>query len=119
METRFYRTNFLGGFMNKNMLLIELQKNNINENICLIDPVICPEGALCLKKDDSNEWDVILNERGEFLIKEHFNSENDACRFFLKKALTDPTNRKDFNTKNLIKLMDESKQLLKKYRLDD
>ena len=91
--------------MNTKELLIELRNNNINENICLVNPAICLEGALCLIKDDNYEWDVLLNERGSYLIKEHFTSEDDACRFFLKKALSEPTNRKDFNAKDLIRLM--------------
>jgi hypothetical protein len=77
-------------------LIIELHANNIKETACLILPNVPVEGALCLIKADDSHWRVILNERGEYLTDKTFQSEHDACRFFLKKALFDPTYRKDF-----------------------
>ena len=101
--------------MNIHELKKELTKNNINKKMCLINPVLCPEGALCLINNDNNSWDVILNDRGDYLINERFILEDDACKFFLKNALIELTFRNDFNPKDIQKLLKESKDLLKKY----
>ena len=93
----------------------ELGKNNVNKKSCLINPVICPEGALCLKKESNNLWIVSLNERGEFRINKEFNNEHDACRFILLKVLSDPTYRNDFEPKDLIDFKIKKEELLKKY----
>ena len=38
----------------------------------------------------------VIAEEGGYNIDRTFDSENDACRFFLKEALSDPICRKDF-----------------------
>ncbi|MFA7059873.1 MAG: hypothetical protein WC156_03540 [Pedobacter sp.] len=104
--------------MNIDQLSKELINNNINDKACLINPRLCPEGALCLKNNDDNVWVVTLNERGEFRINETFNSEHDACRFFLFKVISDPTYRNDFNPSDLINFKEMKKNLLKKYEFE-
>ncbi|MBN2655258.1 MAG: hypothetical protein JXR79_09150 [Nitrospirae bacterium] len=93
----------------------ELIRNNINLKACLINPIICPEGALCIKKNEHNNWVVILNERGEFRINEKFNSEHDACRFFLLNVFSDPTYINDFKSEDLINFEIQKNALLNKY----
>lgn len=100
--------------MTTDELAVELQANKINENVCLILPVTPVEGALCLVTRDS-EWNVILNERGEYLIDESFASEDAACRFFLKEALLEPTFRKDFTASSLSDWPQRKKEIIKKY----
>lgn len=95
----------------------ELKNNKIKESTCLINPPFCIEGALCLKQEDNGSWSVIFVERGEYLTQETFKSENDACRFFLKKALLDPTNRIDFKQSDLIDFKEHIKEVLNKYGL--
>lgn len=101
--------------MRINELKQELKNNNIKETVCLINPKICLEGALCLKKEREDLWIVILNERGEFRINEQFRNEEDACKFMLLKVISDPTYRKDFNPKDLITFKKNKEEILKKY----
>ena len=101
--------------MNIKELEEELKKNNINQKSCLINPKICPEGALCLKKEENDLWTVTLNERGEFRIKEEFYNEHDACRFFLFNVISDPTDRNDFEQKDLFDFQKNKTKFLKKY----
>jgi hypothetical protein len=94
----------------------ELEKNGMNTKACLINPEVCPEGALCLIKErDKDFWTVIKNERGEYLINEKFYSENDACRFFFRKVISDPTYHTDFKQDDLIDFPKRKAELLKKY----
>jgi hypothetical protein len=97
-----------------------LLENKINTSACLINPPICREGALCLREEPSGVWTVTLNERGEYLINDSFTSEDAACRYFLRKVLSDPTYRMDFKQADLetydtfAKKRDE---ILRKYNL--
>ena len=93
----------------------ELKKNNINEKACLIYPSLCIEGALCLCRENDDSWSVTLNERGEYRVKEKFYTENDACRFFFMKVISDPTYRNDFQPSDLLEFLKRKKDLLKKY----
>jgi hypothetical protein len=104
--------------MTTNELITELRANNIKDGVCLILPAAAVEGALCLLKADDDPWHVVLNERGEYLIKETFQSEHDACRFFLKKALLEPTYRKDFTPAVLQTWALKQKQILAQYGFD-
>ncbi len=101
-----------------NDLRQELKKNNIDERIALINPSYCPEGALCLTKRDEGTWAVTLTERGEYLVNESFASEQEACRFFLKHVLKDPTYRKDFKQSDLHGWREKARQLLREYGFD-
>ncbi len=93
-----------------------MKKNNILEQACLIEPIVCQEGALCLIRDEDEQgWRIILNERGDYLINEFFSAEHDACRFILEHVLSEPTYRKDFKTDKFIELRKKSKITLKKY----
>ncbi len=96
-------------------LRAELRANNIKENACLIEPPALVEGALCLTRTGEGHWRVILNERGEYLINESFRSEHEACRFFLKKALLDPTYRKDFEPSKLELFASKRIEIIAKY----
>jgi hypothetical protein len=52
------------------------------------------------------------------LIQESFASEDAACRYFLKKVFIDPTYRIGFKQSDLSTFEDDTKELLRKYRLD-
>ena len=47
----------------------------------------------CLARTGSC-WETYYSERGEKIGVRHFESEDDACRYFLQKILSDPTTRK-------------------------
>lgn len=100
--------------MKTDELVAELQTNNIKESLCLILPVTPVEGALCLVTRGS-EWNVILNERGEYLINESFANEDAACRFFLKEALLEPTFHKDFKASSLKDWPQKKREIIEKY----
>jgi len=104
--------------MTINELNRQLRANRINERACLILPPVPVEGGLCLIRTGDGRWRVILNERGEFLINETLQSEHDACRFFLKKALLNPTNREDFTPALLLAWPSRKKELLTNYGFD-
>ncbi len=95
----------------------ELKSNKIKEFAYLINPSVCVEGAFCLKKEDNGTWSVILVDRGEWCINESFKSENEACRFLLKRLLMDPTTRIDFKQEDLLDFPSRIKEILNKYNL--
>jgi hypothetical protein len=101
-----------------NELIHELQANKIKESVCLILPPNPVEGALCLLKTSDSNWRIILNERGEYLINRNFQSEDDACRFFLKKALLEPTYREDFTPALLQIWPSKKRELIERYAFD-
>lgn len=101
--------------MNIEELLKELKHNKIKDSVYQINPKICVEGALCLKRESDNTWTVLLVERGEYLIHETFRSENDACRFFLKNCLMDPTYRENFKQSDLISFEEDVRRIIEKY----
>ncbi len=96
----------------------ELKKNNIRETATLIDPPVCPEGALCLTKRGDDRWEVTLNERGEFVVNEVFPTEHEACRYFLKHVLKDPTYRNDYKPSDLDDYRERARRLLLEYDFD-
>lgn len=92
-----------------------LIENNINK-ACQVFPHSIQEGALCLTKEEDT-WVVSLNERGVWRLKEKFWVESDACKYFLKKVLSDPTYRNDFKQTDLLNLEEYQQKLLAKYDL--
>ncbi len=96
-------------------LIFELRENNIDKGRCLVLPRSPVEGALCLQKMEGGRWRIIFNDRGEFTIDEAFQSEHEACRFFLRTALLDPTNRLNFTPADLQSFEKKRQQLLLKY----
>lgn len=104
--------------MNTTQLDVALREIGVRESAFRICPPTFVEGALCLMRTDEGTWTVVLNERGEYLIDEVFESERDACRFFLKKVLLDPTYRKDFVSSELLTHKDRLPELLRRYGLD-
>ena len=101
--------------MNIEQLKKELKVNSINLNACLIYPSFCPVGALCLIKNDDYSWSVSRTERGEYTVNEKFYNETDACKYFLKYIITDPTYRNDFKQSDLFNWEERKEELLKKY----
>jgi hypothetical protein len=86
--------------------------HGINNKLCLINESYYYEGALYLSKNtETKRWEVKQSERGCFLIKEEFETENDACVFFLKKIVSDPTYFLEFNGKNFLDLIEKGKHL--------
>ena len=103
--------------MNIDKLKNILIENKIDETACQVLPSHFVEGALTLKKEDDGSWIVLLNERGEWLIKERFWVLSDACKVFLKQALRDPTYRINFRQSDLATWEKTYKELLQKYDL--
>lgn len=104
--------------MNTGQLGVALREIGVRESAIRICPPNLVEGALCLLRTEEGTWAVVLNERGEYLIDEVFESERDACRFFLRKVLLDPTYRKDFVSSELLTHKDRLPELMRKYGLD-
>ncbi len=92
------------------------EENDINEKACQLFPKYVQEGALCLTKE-KDTWVVSANERGNWIVKEKFWVESDACNFFLTKVLSDPTYRNDFTQTDLVDWESKKIKLLKKYNL--
>ena len=105
--------------MTLNDLRVELRANNIRETSCLILPATPIEGTLCLLKVDGGRWRVVFIDRGDFTIDETFQSEHEACRFFLKKALFDPVTRKDFKQADLYTWETKRRELAAKYGFEE
>ncbi len=102
--------------MNTDGVLRILREAGVNPNACLVKPRVPVEGALCLVFGDGT-WTVFFNERGTFTIRESFDSEDQACRFFLKKALSDPTSRTNFRQTDLVEQRRRAEADLRKYGL--
>jgi hypothetical protein len=75
--------------MNLRELKEELDSIGIKEDAYVINPVLCPDGALCIKRQGASEWVVFSIGKGEFTVFETFYNENLACRAFLKMILSD------------------------------
>jgi len=105
--------------MTINDLRTELRANNIKETSCLIFPTIAIEGVLCLLKTEDGRYQVIFNDRGDFMINETLQSEHEACRFVLKEALSNPVNRKDFKQSDLYTWKAKRSELMAKYGFEE
>ena len=104
--------------MNIAQLKVALEELGVREGAVRIFPPALVEGALCLMRTDEGKWSVLLNERGEYLTDEIFESERDACRYLLRKVLLDPTYRKDFASSDLSSHKDRLPGLLKRFGFD-
>ena len=69
-----------------------LNKNNIREDVYVINGDLSDE-SLCLLSS-GEKWNVFYYEKGEQINKQIFESESDACEYFLNILLDDPTTRK-------------------------
>ncbi|HQG30448.1 MAG TPA: hypothetical protein PLA83_00850 [Deltaproteobacteria bacterium] len=76
--------------MNLSELKGELDSLGISEDAYVISPVLCPDGALCIKRQGPGEWVVFCIQKGEFTVFETFYSEDLACRAFLKAISAGP-----------------------------
>ena len=101
--------------MNTNDLLNELKRNEINEKACLVLPSHRVEGALCLTCEGDGRWLVLLVERGDSVVENYFDDQDPACRFFLRRVISDPTYFKDFSMANLEAIRERSDKLLSEY----
>ncbi len=70
--------------MNLRELKGELDSLGIDEDAYVINPVLCPDGAICIKRRGAGAWVVFSIEKGEFTIFETFYNEDLACRSFMK-----------------------------------
>lgn len=75
--------------MNVRELKEHLDSMGIHEDAYVINPVLCPDGALCIKRHGASEWVVFSIEKGEFTVFETFYDEDPACRSFLKLISSD------------------------------
>jgi hypothetical protein len=92
-----------------------VEKEGLNTEACLIYPRGVTHGALSLTYGNDSLYHVSNNDRDGF--DEVFGSESDACTFFLKTALSDPTLRRDFKQSDLLNWDERRQQLLNKYGL--
>lgn len=58
---------------------------------------IPPDEALCLRHE-GGAWVVYYSERGLQTGKQAFGTESEACEFFLKALVSDPTTRKGYKS---------------------
>jgi len=101
--------------MNIRQLRLELKRNGIKDNVCLVEPQYEIEGALCLLRNEDGTLHVVLNERGNFFVDRVFNSEHEACMYFLMMALSEPTYYKDFSVQDLDHFEKKKTNLFQKY----
>lgn len=67
-----------------------LDKNKINSNSYSLDGGV-PHDKHVLSREDNGMWEVYYSERGGKFEVERFNSEEEACNFFLERILSDKT----------------------------
>jgi hypothetical protein len=102
--------------MGVELLRAALGELRIRESACLVLPTRVVEGALCLLQDEEG-WRVAANERGEWVIDERFEREEEACRFFLREVISDPSYRRDFKQTDLDAWERQVPALLKRFGL--
>jgi len=101
--------------MNIRDLKMELDTNEIKEDAYLIEPVLCPDGTLCIKRQGPGEWAVFTMEKGDFTLFETFYSEHLACRYMLRMLLSEPVYYKGFKTSDVEAWNDRHKACLMRY----
>jgi hypothetical protein len=79
--------------MNCQQLKIELEANEIDSEAYYIGSGF-PNEKYVLARETDGRWSVYFSERGERAGNRFFHSESDACSFFLKRVLRDPTTRR-------------------------
>lgn len=71
--------------MNINELKLELDKHNVPRFEYSILPTSLPDERLCLVQLDNEKWQVFFSERGNKFDLVEFNSEDEACKYFLNE----------------------------------
>ncbi|MBQ0753637.1 MAG: hypothetical protein KBT87_06300 [Gammaproteobacteria bacterium] len=82
--------------MDKKDLREILIKENFKPSAYSLNDAIKDE-ALCLRKDDRG-WYVFYSERGLQTAKQYFESESDACEFFVDEMRDDPTTKENWKS---------------------
>lgn len=89
----------------------ELAANCIRPGTWSLIPLQVADGVLCLLRDSvEDRWRVVLTERGMPVIDEHFYTEHDACRYFLKHILLDPSYHSDVTQQSLEDFLTRKRQ---------
>jgi capsule polysaccharide modification protein KpsS len=100
--------------MNINDVREFMRTHKIDEKLCFINDNSYHEGVVYLRwNTEKMVWEVTLNERGTYIINEEFETESEACRFFLKEIVASPTSFLEFNGDNLMELIEKGKELSK------
>jgi hypothetical protein len=84
--------------MNKVELQAALSDDFESSSYSLEATFVPPDEALCLRQEDST-WVVYYSERGLQTGRRAFAEESEACEFFLKAMVSDPTTRKGWKSR--------------------
>jgi hypothetical protein len=79
--------------MNKAELKTKLEQSGVYAEAYFLDGGL-PNERYVLSQEASGRWDVYYSERGQKTGLRSFDSESEACEFFLGHILKDPTARR-------------------------
>ncbi len=79
--------------MNREELKRQLEANGVDPEAYYFGSGF-PNEKYVLAQELSGKWSVYFSERGERAGDRSFDSENEACSFFLERILRDPTTRR-------------------------
>jgi len=77
--------------MNVEELIVELKNNNIRKDAYSLTGGL-PSEVYCFNKIN-NKWEIYYCERGVKTSQQFFESEDAACRTFLKNIINDTSTR--------------------------
>lgn len=96
-----------------------MRKHKISKKFCAIDnfaAFVARPGIVCLRynkfKPEKN-WEVKMRGWGDYLLDEEFETEDEACPFFLKQLLVNPINFSEYNDDNYKEMIEKGEQLSK------
>lgn len=94
-----------------------IQKSGIDPKVFRMNENVEYESVLYLNEvKEARKWEILQNERGIYIIHEVFNTEDEACRFFLKELVAHPSVFLDYNGKNYYELLNKGNQILRDAR---
>ncbi|MEI7731570.1 MAG: hypothetical protein WCO56_18495 [Verrucomicrobiota bacterium] len=79
--------------MNKFELKTKLEQAGICSAAFTLDGGL-PNEQYVLNQEAKGKWEVYYSERGQKTGLRYFDSESDACQFFLEHVLHDPTTKR-------------------------
>jgi hypothetical protein len=93
-----------------------MRKHKISKKFCAINNFTDRDGIVCLQYNNlklEKNWEVRIRGYSDYLLNEEFETEDEACRFFLKQLLVAPFNFLEYNDNNYKELMEKGEQLSK------
>jgi hypothetical protein len=93
-----------------------MRKHKISKKFCAINNFTDREGIVCLQYNNlklEKNWEVRIRGYSDYLLDEEFETEDEACRFFLKQLLAEPVHFLEYNVDNYKELMEKGEQLSK------